>query len=62
MCVRLRRLHLYGDVISSPGLDLRVKQLLMCAGLAQADMPEQLFGHALAVRRVRAGGRGSGSS
>lgn len=43
------RLHLYGDVYSSPGIDLRVKQLLMCARLSQADMQEQLFGHALAV-------------
>jgi len=43
------QLHLYGDVYSSPGLDLRRKQLLMCARLAQADMGEQLFGHALAV-------------
>ena len=44
------RLHLYGDVYSSPGLDLRQKQLLMCAFLAEADMHDQLFGHALAVR------------
>jgi len=43
------RLHLYGDVYSSPGLDLRRKQLLMCARLAEANMQEQLFGHALAV-------------
>lgn len=44
------RLHLYGDIYSSPGLDLRTKQLLMCARLSQADMMEQLFGHAVAVR------------
>ncbi len=43
------RLHLYGDVYSSPGLDLRQKQLLMCACLAEHNMHEQLFGHALAV-------------
>jgi len=43
------QMHLYGDVYSSPGLDLRRKQLIMCARLAQADMGEQLFGHALAV-------------
>ena len=43
--------HLYGDVYSSPGVDLRLKQLLMCARLAQANMGEQLFGHALAGLR-----------
>lgn len=43
------RLHLYGDVYSSPGLDLRRKQLLMCARLGEANMQDQLFGHALAV-------------
>lgn len=45
------RMHLYGDVYSSPGLDLRSKQLLMCAALAEADMGEQLYGHALAGLR-----------
>lgn len=45
------RMHLYGDVYSSPGLTLREKQLLMCAALAEADMAEQLFGHALAGMR-----------
>lgn len=45
------RMHLYGDVYSSPGLDLRCKQLLMCAALAEADMGEQLYGHALAGLR-----------
>jgi hypothetical protein len=44
------RLHLYGDVYSSPGLELRQKQLLMVAFLGQADMHDELFGHALAVR------------
>lgn len=48
------RLHLYGDVYSSPGLDLRRKQLLMCARLAQANMGEQLFGHAFAAMRFGA--------
>ena len=43
------RLHLYGDVYSSPGLKLRQKQVLMCAFLAEADMHEQLFGHVIAV-------------
>ena len=45
------RRHLYGDVYSSPGLDLRQKQLLTCAFLAEAAMPDQLFGHALAGLR-----------
>ncbi|KAL3158831.1 hypothetical protein ABBQ32_011557 [Trebouxia sp. C0010 RCD-2024] len=43
------RTHLYGDVYSSPGLEMRQKQLLMCAFLGQANMPDELFGHALAV-------------
>lgn len=43
------RLHLYGDVYSSPGIDLRRKQILMCARLAEANMQDQLFGHAIAV-------------
>lgn len=47
----LPRLHLYGDVYSSPGLDMRRKQLLACAFLAEAAMPDQLFGHALAGLR-----------
>lgn len=42
-------MHLYGDVYSSPGLDLRQKQLLACSFLGVACMPDQLFGHALAV-------------
>lgn len=46
-----RRQHLYGDVYSSPGLGLRQKQLLTCAFLAEAAMPDQLFGHALAGLR-----------
>jgi hypothetical protein len=45
------RLHLYGDLYSSPGLDMRQKQLLTCAFLSEADMPDQLFGHALAGLR-----------
>lgn len=47
-----RRCHLYGDLYSSPGLDLRQKQLLACAFLGVAHMPDQLFGHALAVGGV----------
>ena len=47
----LPRLHLYGDIYSSPGLDLRHKQLLTCAFLSEAHMPDQLFGHALAGLR-----------
>lgn len=27
-----------------------MKQVLICSGLVAADMPDQLFGHALAVR------------
>lgn len=49
-------LHLYGDLYSSPGLDLRQKQLLTCAFLSEAHMPDQLFGHALAG--LRCGGTG----
>jgi hypothetical protein len=45
-----RRLHLYGDIYSSPGLGLAQKQVLMCAFLGEANMHEQLFGHLLAVR------------
>ncbi|KAL4457939.1 hypothetical protein ABPG75_012804 [Micractinium tetrahymenae] len=45
------RLHLYGDIYSSPGLDMRCKQLLTCAFLSEAGMPDQLFGHALAGLR-----------
>lgn len=43
------RTHLYGDIYSSPGLEMRQKQLLMCAFLGQANMPDELFGHAVAV-------------
>ena len=43
------RTHLYGDIYSSQGLDLQQKQLLMVAFLSQAGMPDELFGHALAV-------------
>ena len=45
----LCRVHLYGDVYSSPGLSMQHKQLLMVAFLGQANMPDELFGHALAV-------------
>ena len=45
----IRRNHLYGDIYSSPGLEMRQKQLLMCAFLGQANMPDELFGHAVAV-------------
>ncbi|KAH7619545.1 hypothetical protein Ndes2526B_g06524 [Nannochloris sp. 'desiccata'] len=45
------RLHLYGDIYSTPGLDLKRKQILMSARLAQASMGEQLFGHAFAGLR-----------
>ncbi|DBB14766.1 TPA: hypothetical protein ACH3X3_004378 [Trebouxia sp. C0006] len=34
------RVHLYGDVYSSPGLDMKQKQLLMVAFLGQASMLE----------------------
>lgn len=44
---------------SSPGLDLRQKQLLTCAFLAEAAMPDQLFGHALAGLRCGWGGANS---
>lgn len=50
-----RRLHLYGDIYSSPGLDMRRKQLLTCAFLSEAGMPDQLFGHALAGLRYAPG-------
>lgn len=43
------RTHLYGDIYSSPGLEMRQKQLLMVAFLGQANMPDELFGHAVAV-------------
>ncbi len=44
------RLHLYGDIYSSPGVSMRQKQLLMAAFLGQANMHDQLFGHLIAVR------------
>jgi hypothetical protein len=47
-------MHLYGDLYSSPGLDLRQKQLLACAYLGQVNMPEQLLGHCIAVRSLQA--------
>ena len=50
ICDIIYRTHLYGDIYSSPGLAMRQKQLLMCAFLGQANMPDELFGHALAVR------------
>ena len=43
------RVHLYGDVYSSPGLDMEQKQLLVVAFLGQANMLEEMSGHALAV-------------
>lgn len=48
----LYRTHLYGDIYSSPGLEMRQKQLLMCAFLGQANMPDELFGHAVAVSPI----------
>ncbi|KAL0039278.1 hypothetical protein WJX79_001162 [Trebouxia sp. C0005] len=45
------RVHLYGDVYSSPGLDMKQKQLLMVAFLGQANMLEEMSGHALAGMR-----------
>lgn len=55
------RLHLYGDIYSSPGLDMQRKQLLTCAFLSEAGMPDQLFGHALAaLRRAPLRGEGGG--
>ena len=52
MCIHgvCRRMHLYGDIYSSPGISMRQKQLLMAAFLAQANMHDQLFGHLIAVR------------
>jgi alkylhydroperoxidase/carboxymuconolactone decarboxylase family protein YurZ len=47
-------LHLYGDIYSTPGIDLKRKQILMSARLAQASMGEQLFGHAFAGLRFGA--------
>lgn len=46
------RLHLYGDVYSSPGIDLRQKQLMMVAYLAEAGMHSELYGHLVAVSRT----------
>lgn len=43
------RAHLYGDIYSSPGITLAQKQLLMLAFLGVYHMPDQLFGHLLAV-------------
>lgn len=43
------RLHLYGDVYSSPGLGMRQKQLLTVAFLGEANMHDQLYTHAIAV-------------
>eukprot|EP00208_Stichococcus_sp_RCC1054_P005373 CAMPEP_0206144846 /NCGR_PEP_ID=MMETSP1473-20131121/25574_1 /ASSEMBLY_ACC=CAM_ASM_001109 /TAXON_ID=1461547 /ORGANISM="Stichococcus sp, Strain RCC1054" /LENGTH=288 /DNA_ID=CAMNT_0053540827 /DNA_START=259 /DNA_END=1125 /DNA_ORIENTATION=+ len=47
----LIRLHLYGDIYSSPGITLRQKQLLMAAFLGEANMHDQLFGHLIAAFR-----------
>jgi len=45
--------HLYGDggVYGAPGLTLGVKAALMVSFLGDADMPDQLFGHAVAGLR-----------
>lgn len=48
-CLTTCRMHLYGDIYSSPGISMRQKQLLMAAFLAQANMHDQLFGHLIAV-------------
>ncbi|CAL5224426.1 g7109 [Coccomyxa viridis] len=48
------RRHAYGDVYSSPGLDLRQKQLLASAFLAEANMHDEMFGHLLAAMRFGA--------
>lgn len=45
------RVHLYGDVYSSPGLSMKQKQILMVAFLGQANMLEEMSGHALAAMR-----------
>ncbi|KAK9814833.1 hypothetical protein WJX72_012357 [[Myrmecia] bisecta] len=45
------RMHLYGDIYSSPEVELRQRQLFMCAFLAEANMHEELFGHMLAALR-----------
>lgn len=47
----LIRLHLYGDIYSSPGITLRQKQLLMVSFLGQANMHDQLYGHLIAAFR-----------
>lgn len=44
--------HLYGDIFSSPGLPLRLMELMMIAFLAEAHMPAQLFGHCRAAFRL----------
>lgn len=49
------RLHLYGDIYSSPGLTVQQKQLCMVAFLSEADMRDQLFSHSLAAFRFGAG-------
>lgn len=45
------RRHLFGDIYSSPGLDMQQKQLLTIAFLAQADMQDELSMHAIAGMR-----------
>lgn len=48
------RLHLYGDVYSSPGLTMKQKQLLTCAFLGEANMHDQLYTHLIAALRFGA--------
>lgn len=45
--------HLYGDggIYGAPGLSLATKAMLMVCFLGDADMPDQLFGHAVAGLR-----------
>lgn len=50
------RVDLYGDVYSSPGISMRLKEIVACAFLAAADMPDQLLGHAVAALRFGATG------
>lgn len=48
------RLHLYGDVYSSPGLSMRQKQMLTVSFLGEANMHDQLYTHLIAALRFGA--------
>ncbi|KAK9808538.1 hypothetical protein WJX73_006328 [Symbiochloris irregularis] len=45
------RIHAYGDIYSSPGLNLQQKQIFIIGFLGTADMHDELFGHCLAALR-----------